>query len=444
MNQLYLRLCRFLTAAILLFAPYAAAAHPTDSIAANDTLTAKALLCQADSLHKLHRYDEAKTAYERFFRQAAQEGLYDEANVEKSDSICGPALYNYAFNTLFQSDEKEGKNLLGLAAKTGYEPAKAAWDVLLNNPIFTCKLKIKKKVKKHFDEIFANHINDSTARAAMKSAQFWQYIRRYNPDYQELLEAQTRQRLPGSLKSALKAIKDKRSTLLHRLMVCNAHTDSLTDRIMDSTICLNDSLLQAINVYKAEKPAIFTTSYGEMYITDAMLERMNFNSDLLTAVLAHETNHWALQHLLTNLWTVKKRQKKAAIFGGLAAGLLAATGTLLVPLPGGNGYDKSGLLMTPAFTSIPEDTYYFQFNYDIEQELEADLNAYRFCEAAGIGGYAYIIALELLPDQVFSKSASIYSGHPHPDYRVGFLKYLYAKEHPESAIAQVLKEAEKE
>ena len=55
--------------------------------------------------------------------------------------------------------------------------------------------------------------------------------------------------------------------------------------------------------------------------------------------------------------------------------------------------------------------------------------AYRFCEAVGIGGYAYIMALQLLGDNDLYMKAGRTDDHPATAYRIGLLKYLYSIEY---------------
>ena len=47
----------------------------------------------------------------------------------------------------------------------------------------------------------------------------------------------------------------------------------------------------------------------------------------------------------------------------------------------------------------------------------------------GIGGYAYIMALQLLGDGNGYLQTSKDSDHPTNAFRIGLLKYLYAQEH---------------
>lgn len=55
--------------------------------------------------------------------------------------------------------------------------------------------------------------------------------------------------------------------------------------------------------------------------------------------------------------------------------------------------------------------------------------AYRFCESIGLGGYAYIIALELLGNRQGYLKPDKTSDHPTNTYRIGLLKHLYSLEH---------------
>ena len=48
----------------------------------------------------------------------------------------------------------------------------------------------------------------------------------------------------------------------------------------------------------------------------------------------------------------------------------------------------------------------------------------------GIGGYVYIMALQLLGDEKGTMVSAKDSDHPTNAYRIGLLKYLYAQEHP--------------
>ena len=91
-------------------------------------------------------------------------------------------------------------------------------------------------------------------------------------------------------------------------------------------------------------------------------------------------------------------------------------------------YDDIAVTSTNLYRAIDASSFYFQFKYSREQELEADLTAYRFCEAIGLGGYAYIMSLQLLRENDLYMKHDKTDDHPALAYRIAFLKWLYAME----------------
>ena len=95
-----------------------------------------------------------------------------------------------------------------------------------------------------------------------------------------------------------------------------------------------------------------------------------------------------------------------------------------------NYWDSIGIISEGLIEAFEKDAYYFKFKYTRNQEIESDIIAYRFCEAMGISGYAYIMALQLLGDSDVYLRASSTSDHPTTAYRILLLKYLFEKDHP--------------
>ena len=120
----------------------------------------------------------------------------------------------------------------------------------------------------------------------------------------------------------------------------------------------------------------------------------------------------------------------------IAAGLYAATMTASAIYGANNGvsynssfYNNMAVTATNLYRTIYGTALYFQFKYAREQEIESDLIAYRFCEAIGIGGYAYIMALQLLDENDLYMRVDKTDNHPTLGYRIAFLKYIYSMEH---------------
>lgn len=70
----------------------------------------------------------------------------------------------------------------------------------------------------------------------------------------------------------------------------------------------------------------------------------------------------------------------------------------------------------------------YRYKYSREQEVEADIIAYRFLEYMGLGGENYINALRAIGyenDAYYDDTSS----HPTTEFRVKLLEYLGKMEH---------------
>ena len=126
------------------------------------------------------------------------------------------------------------------------------------------------------------------------------------------------------------------------------------------------------------------------------------------------------------------------IWGSIAAGLYVAgmsaaaiTASAYGVSYDGSFYNNVGKTGTQMFYAIADASHFYQFKYSRSQEIEADLAAYRFCEAMGLGGYTYIMALQLICDKNEEKVLKAKKSDTHPTtlYRIFLLKYLFNKEH---------------
>ena len=66
----------------------------------------------------------------------------------------------------------------------------------------------------------------------------------------------------------------------------------------------------------------------------------------------------------------------------------------------------------------------FHYKYDREQEIEADIVAYRFLEWIGIDPAEFIMALERTNLDNLTGAGEKDSDHPSTEFRVGLLKQL--------------------
>ncbi len=398
------------------------------------------MVLYANTLHKLHHYDKAKVMYERLLAQAKDEEKYRPDNPFLTDNLCSLALYYYAYNTIFQGDEINGAKILEMASKCGNEKAKKDWAALSASPTFNKSLAVKNSVINNFDKMIENYnfSRDSLGKADdIEPAYFWYRLQQTNVTYNELEAALKRPSKPKTLEKAINYMNKNQSLLEASLVKCSPYKTGEIEKGLDSLICGSKSFFKEIRVYPAEQPNAFATPYGEIYLTEALVRRMNFNNDLLMGICAHEAAHYFLQHSLSAKWKQEKKEKSSKIWGGIAAGLYAVAQGAETMYGASNGvtydqnyYDNMASTTTDLYDSFQKDAYYFQFKYSRSQELEADLAAYRFCETMGVGGYSYIVALELLGNEDSSVKVEKEDSHPTIAYRVNLLKHLYEIEHP--------------
>ncbi len=135
-------------------------------------------------------------------------------------------------------------------------------------------------------------------------------------------------------------------------------------------------------------------------------------------------------------------EKRNQVWGEIAAGLNTAANAAVAFYGASNGvsyeqdyWDDVNKINNGLMYGFKKDAYYYKFKYERRQELESDIVAYRFCEAIGIGGYAYIMALQLLDGEGMYMKVEKTADHPSNAFRIGLLKHLWNKEHLDFAVS---------
>lgn len=395
------------------------------------------------SLYKSYRYADAERVYDLYFRKVlSDEGLQmSEVYMSENKEQLGAKLYDYAYNSFFMGNESKGMDLLYLASQCGYEWAQQDYSHLSKCATVMMDMDLKQKYINQFIgyidsfDFRYHHTPNSNVNV---SEDFWSRLLKENVSYLELQTEMSKERRRKMLQKAWDEIVSGSSDMQYYLKVkCNPYEVSdFETNLLDQLVGDNTHVLSDFRIYPAEDPNAFATPYGHIYLTSGLVLKYHFNDNLLLGVCAHEMTHSICQHSLVNLWKQYEKERKNEIIGGIAAGLYAATMTATAIYGASNGvsYDQSfydGIVQnsTNLYTAISTNAFYFQFKYSRTQEVEADLMAYRFCEAVGIGGYAYIMALQLLGENDIYMKADKTADHPTLAYRISFLKWLYDCEH---------------
>lgn len=398
----------------------------------------------AKSLHNINKYKEADDVYESLFKDVISRERCELSNIHACEDKewYGRNLYDYAYNSFFMGNESLGMNLLCISSKCGNEWAQRDYNHLSKCETVMMDLDFKNKYISQFIEYINRydfHYMHNHTLSTNAVGDFWNQLLEVNASYIELL-AEMHKPKPRKMliKACAELISNKNNLLLNLKKNCAdvEGIEFLEQSLVRKFAGVSNSSLNEFKIYLAEDSNAFATPFGQIYLTSGLILKYHLNEKLLIGVCAHEMTHLMCQHSLVNLWKQYEKERRNAIIGGIAAGLYAATMTASAIYGANNGvsynssfYNNMAVTATNLYRTIYGTALYFQFKYAREQEIESDLIAYRFCEAIGIGGYAYIMALQLLDENDLYMRVDKTDNHPTLGYRIAFLKYIYSMEH---------------
>lgn len=187
---------------------------------------------------------------------------------------------------------------------------------------------------------------------------------------------------------------------------------------------LNDGRLGQldIRILKTNEPYAGILPNGTALISIGILNLAN-SDDEVTAILAHETAHFVLDHAVQNINAQIKREKRAEFWAGLATVAIAATSTYAAV--------KKDIYIDPsvvASSAILAYSIASQINervglkYSQNQEKEADQSAGELLEMLGYNKDALGSVLAKLRDYYYyTGNYKVFSGngtHPNITYRI--------------------------
>lgn len=396
----------------------------------------------AETLYNLHMYVDADSIYEKYFDIMFEEDSVGWDNMFYGEwiSIYGYDLYRYAYNSIYLGNEQKGKELLNLSRKCGYQKAIDDCYYLDKFPYFGLNIsqaKIKSSTISSFEADISKYdlkkyIDEADINTPMD---FWNVVSNHSKGVNELKKALAKQKLPKSLSAAIKEVGSSKGVMNNILLRCNPYIAEEFESDIQKTLYGESHHLDDYRIFPEDEPNAFATPYGQIYLTEGLVDRFHYDKNLTLAVSAHEATHYEFQHTLVEKWKDLENKKKneimAGVLSGLYAGIMVASGMSMAS----NGvelddsyWQNTAKISTSLLDVFDDNSFYFKFKYSRGQEIESDIMAYRFCETMGIGGYAYIMALMLLGDS-FYLEADKTDDHPTTAYRALLLKYLYEKEH---------------
>ena len=396
----------------------------------------------ARALFFCHHYSDADKAFARYFEDAIQVENLPLEQLSKARYNYSYDFYNYAYNCFYMGDEVKGKSLLELSKNCGNVDAAEDLMNLSLSSTFAQEVELKRKTIIDFEAVIDlfDPKQYMSPEQAFDQESFWEFVQEHSAEYQKLTAALQKQRRPITLTNAMKDIDGNSSEMNNYLTLCIPYVKGDIEDSMETTLFGDISPIKDFRIYPAKDANAFATPYGHIYLTEGLVRRYHFNETLLIGVCAHEATHFVCQHSLVEKWQRAEQARKNAIAAGVVAGLYVATAAAVGIHGAANGvvysasyWENIGKIGGYIVDGFSQDAFYFKFRYSRSQEIESDIIAYRFCETFGIGGYAYIMALQLLGGSSMYMQADKTADHPTMKYRISLLKYLYAKEHSEEA-----------
>jgi hypothetical protein len=402
----------------------------------------------AVTLHRLNKYSEAEELFVNCINLCLkqEELTLDQISQSKYRTFFQLIFREYAYNSIFQAKEKEGLSILKLASECGDEASIEMYNILLQSPTFAKDVQVKNKYIREFEKILFGYSNYKDLPNIPTS--FWYRSQELNIELNKVHKAFNKKKQPKTFKKALNNIAKSGPYLELHLQRLYPYEPSYLESNLTINLAGDEELFKELRIYPANEPNAFATPQGHIYITQGLLYRYHFKDNLLLGVCAHELAHYLFAHSLVSEWKQQKKERKNKIMAGVAVGLNTAAHAVssYYAAEAGVGanddnywsdyWNNVGQINNNLIYAFEKDAFYFRFKYSRAQEIEADLAAYRYCEAMGLGGYSYILALELLGDVSGYMKADKTSDHPTNSYRINFLKYLYAKEHPKNESAK--------
>ncbi len=397
------------------------------------------------SLYRTGSYSRACKYFKKFFSEAAsvEKTSVDKLFLTGNKDYYGYAFYDYAYSCFFLGEESMGATLLENAFQCGNVDASKDLSILRKCKTFASDVEIGKKYYDAFEEYIKRFDFREVARNLKKDnpATFWNTLLYYNDDFQTLSKARNKENPSQTLVKAEKEINNSKSNVESALLLCSPYRKGEFETELEGKLFGRSSFVNDLRVYPSDDINAFATPYGQIYLTEALVDRFHFNNNLLLGVCAHESVHFLCEHSLASLWQSAEKERKSAVAGALAAGLSAVAMASTGIYAASNGvefdddyWDNSSRLSSLIMDSFAENAYLFRFKYSRSQEIESDIIAYRFCDYLGIGGYSYIMALQLLGDDSFYLHSDPESDHPTTMYRVMLLKYLFQRDKEQDAI----------
>lgn len=260
---------------------------------------------------------------------------------------------------------------------------------------------------------------------------FWYAVWTNNPRLKKMLDAAQKKK-DTYVKAQQEMYEASLSAKLYREKL-----NYITDYPFLDTLAMN--LLSELNVQSQrpdfnikfvydDEPNAWADPDANIVINSGLLDNNKLDFWALLGITAHESAHALLLHSLQNAWQTQVKFKENQIVGAISAGANAMANAYAQAMGVKVDWDDvNNTTANLAATAYDDAFNRYYFKYSREEELEADIIAYRFLDWIGVGGDSYISALNALKTEDDVASNKDEDGdHPTISYRVQLLLYMAA------------------
>ncbi len=285
-----------------------------------------------------------------------------------------------------------------------------------------------RNMERRYERMVRKYDVSESVKEAEDLEEFWGQLWRSNWEYMRFYKAYNRRKpKPAARETFKKYAAPKGLTDNYRL----------TLRLMDDFNETLDEVMEDLGAdYMEYKPRLHVVddrefnaySYpdGDIYIQSGVLNNPRMTYWGLVGICVHEYAHYLLQHALVGIYDSVRKERRAIAIAAVAAGLNTAAAAYSSASGNYVDWDSVNRANFAFFDAAFLITDHLIYKYSREQEIEADIIAFRFLEYIGVGGEYYIDALRLAPSAHYSST----SDHPSTAYRVALLTHM--KTHPDS------------
>jgi len=170
-----------------------------------------------------------------------------------------------------------------------------------------------------------------------------------------------------------------------------------------------------------------TLPLGDVFVYSGLVDILEHYEEMV-AVLAHEFAHFMYQHSMQWAYSCEKQKRKNKTIATITA-VVSAAADMYATMNGANttgSSEANSKYYDSIFESAKNKSLKYQFRYSKDQELQADIIAYRFLDWMGMGHENMIVVLEKLRKQnpMADYEDEEKADHPLLKNRIALLKFI--------------------